>query len=276
MEYVDFYFKNIQAFIIPKNEIKCFVLDPYTFAYQWFKSGIKPPIDFNSFDKEVKGLFSGNVEELYILCFYVYTLINESYFFLLRPTPKNVNDELDKMDNITSITFTDKAGKSFSVKTTTIINKVIEIIRNDNNDTEYETEEGEPSKVCDVSNNLYIQSNFVMELANFLNLYFPQKRKKDTLASTAEQKLILTILWLFKLSTALLSDSRFRQLKMSYSKLKLNPNLSLLPFGENGEMVYAPLSYIKWNQWKDGKIDWESTTLEGLQVGETVNIIGGQ
>ena len=41
-------------------------------------------------------------------------------------------------------------------------------------------------------------------------------------------------------------------------------------------MVYAPLSYIKWNQWKDGKIDWESTTLEGLQVGETVNIIGGQ
>lgn len=261
MEYIEYYYNHIQQHINYEGRIQS-MFSPSLFVERWVKGNYKPVVNCVNFCKEIQ--FEGDKEELYMLCCYILTVVSEVYFMRLRPTAKEVNDELNKMDEVTSITFTDKEGKSITVKTSSIIKEVMDVVRADGSSTDYETDR--LCKVADVSNNVYLQSMFAVELATFINEYFPMKRKKGSMVNTGEQELIMTILYLFELSPAKATNSRFRQLLMYHDAFKPNVIWSALPI--DGATRLIPLSYIKWKQYNDS--NWLDTEYERLKEEETV------
>ena len=261
MMYIDYYYKEIQPYAIIKGG-RCYSMNPDNFAAVWQKGDYVPKVDFDTFNEQVE--FNGDKEELYMLCCYIIYVIEQHYFVKLRPTAKEMNDELDKMNEVASITITDKDGKTFTFNTEYAIKNVMDAIRINTTADSYETD-----KICklpEVANNTYIQSMFAVELANFLHYYFPVKRKKDSLVSTNEQDMILKILHLFKLTPALATRSRFRQLLMLADKFK--ENLSWINL--QGQLL--PVTFIKWKQWNTN--NWLEVEYEMLKEGETVTLKG--
>ncbi|WP_455667873.1 hypothetical protein [Phocaeicola sp.] len=226
----------------------------------------KPVIACDNFCKEIQ--FQGNKEELYMLCCYILGVVSDIYFFKLRPTAKDVNDELDKMDEVVSVTFTDKTGKSITVNTESIVREVLDAVKADRNDTAYETDK--LCKITDVADTTYLQSMFAMELATFINSYFPVKRRKDSLVSVSEQELIMKILYLFKLTPAKATNNRFRQLMMLYKSFK--PNVGWAELSMDGIKRVLPLAFIKWKQCNSS--NWQTTEYEKNNIGDTVTFKG--
>lgn len=217
MEYIDYYYKEIQLYAII-DDGRYYSVNPDNFTAVWWAGKYVPKVDFDTFNEQVE--FNGDKEELYMLCCYIIYVIEQHYFVKLRPTAKEINDEVDKMNEVASITITDKGGKTFTFNTEYAMKNVMDTIRANTTADSYETD-----KICklpEVANNTYIQSMFAIELANFLHYYFPVKRKKDSLVSTNEQDMILKILHLFKLTPYLVKRSRFRQLLMLADKFKEN------------------------------------------------------
>lgn len=270
MNFLDFFYECIQGYTNIDRGTKYYELTPDLFINKWASNTIKPTVSYDDFESSLKELFPDDLESLYVLCFYIYTLVCNTFFLKLRPTAKEINDELDKMDEIAGVTFTNKAGKSLCVNTTYLIEEIMKTVRGDDRSNEYETDEF--VKIDQISNNLYLQSNFVMNLVFFFNKYYPIKRKKDSLVSVDEQKLILKILYLFKLSPVEVTNSRFRQFKMCFDRFKFCNQLVSLPQRENGQCEYHTVAMLKWKQWKDGKIDFLSSDIEPLSDGSSVKI----
>lgn len=242
------------------EEGKHYAVNPDNFTAVWFAGKYVPKIDFDSFGKEI--VFDGDKEELYMLCCYIIYAIEQNYFVKLRPTARDINDELDKMNEVVCITITDNEGKTFTFNTEYVIKNVVDAIRADTTADSYETD-----KICklpEVTNTTFLQSMFTVELANFLHYYFPVRRKKDSLVSTNEQDMILKILFLFKLTPVLATRNRFRQLVMLNDKFKNNISWSDFPFSEEP----LPISFIKWKY--HNKTNWQGVEYEPVKVGETV------
>lgn len=258
MEYIDYYYKEIQYYAIVEGD-RCYSVKPDKFATVWLAGNYVPTVDFDTFNEQIE--FDGDKEELYELCCYIIYVMEQHYFVKLRPTAKEINDEVDKMNEVASITITDKGGKTFTFNTEYAMKNVMDTIRANTTADGYETD-----KICklpEVANNTYIQSMFAVELANFLHYYFPVKRKKDSLVSTNEQDMILKILHLFKLTPYLVKRSRFRQLLMVADKFK--ENLSWVNL--QGQLL--PVTFIKWKQWNTN--NWLEVEYEMLKEGETVS-----
>lgn len=265
MEYVDHYYRSYRPL---NKDDKLYTITPEMFRSILLDKKIVPVVAYDEFEKELSGKFEGSLESLYHLSFYIYILATDIHFGLLKPTARELNDVLDEMDDISEVIFIDKKGKSVSINTNSIINKVIESIKADDNASLYEYDK--LIKIEDISNNEYIQSHFAMELAYFINEYFPKFRKRGALVSPDEQKLILHILNLFKLAPTVASGSRFRQLKMYDDKIRREEHYSLLPINDNYRQLVR-LSFIKWKQWKDGKINWLSVALDRMKEGDIVS-----
>ena len=78
--------------------------------------------------------------------------------------------------------------------------------------------------------------------------------------------MMLKILHLFKLTPALATRSRFRQLLMLADKFK--ENLSWINL--QGQLL--PVTFIKWKQWNTN--NWLEVEYEMLKEGETVTLKG--
>lgn len=261
MKYIDYYYKEIQYYTIIEGD-RCYSVKPDNFAAVWLAGNYVPKVDFDTFNEQIE--FDGDKEELYMLCCYIIYVIEQHYFVKLRPTARDINDELDKMNEVASITITDKGGKTFTFNTEYVIKNVVDAIRANTTADSYEMD-----KICklpEVANNTYLQCWFIVELANFLHYYFPVKRKKDSLVSTNEQDMILKILHLFKLTSALATRNRFRQLLMLADKFK--ENLSWMNL--QGQLL--PVTFIKWRQWNTN--NWLEVEYEMLKEGETVTLKG--
>lgn len=265
MDYIEYYYKHIQEFLCIKGH-NIYTITPESFVRRWVAGEYKPVICCTDFCKKIS--FDGDKEELYMLCCYILSVIDECRFVKLRPTAKEVNDELDKLGGVTSVTFTNKEGQSITVNTENIVKKVVDKVRDDKNDTVYETD-----KICklnEAANSTYIQCMFAVELSIFINNYFPIKRKKDSLVSTDEQKLIMNILYLFKLAPSVGTNNRFRQLLMFHDSFKPNIHWSDLPI--DGERRLLPMTFVKWKQSNAG--NWLNVEYEKLKEYDTVTIKG--
>lgn len=252
MEYIDYYYKEIQYYAIVEGD-RCYSVKPDKFATVWLAGNYVPTVDFDTFNEQIE--FDGDKEELYELCCYIIYVMEQHYFVKLRPTLEELN-----ADSLEGITLKYKDGSSFTLNSSSIIKDVTNAIGASKNG---ECKVDSICKLPEVANNTYIQSMFAVELANFLHYYFPVKRKKDSLVSTNEQDMILKILHLFKLTPYLVKRSRFRQLLMVADKFK--ENLSWVNL--QGQLL--PVTFIKWKQWNTN--NWLEVEYEMLKEGETVS-----
>lgn len=252
MEYIDYYYNEIQSYTIIEGK-RCYTVWPDNFTAIWSEGDYVPKVDFDTFNEKVE--FDGNKKELYMLCCYIIYAIEQHYFVKLRPTLEELN-----VDVLEGITLRFKKGSDITLNSRSIINDVANAIGASRNG-EYKVDS--ICKLDKVANSTYLQCMFTVELSNFLHYYFPVKRKKDSLVSTDEQDMILKILHLFKLTPYLVQRSRFRQLLMLADKFK--ENLSWM----NLQGLLLPVTFIKWKQWNTN--NWLEVEYDKLKAGETVS-----
>ena len=252
MEYIDYYYKEIQYYAIVEGD-RCYSVKPDNFATVWLAGNYVPTVDFDTFNEQIE--FDGSKEKLYMLCCYIIYVIEQHYFVKLRPTLEELN-----ADGLEGITLKYKKGSDITLNSGSIIKDVANAIGASRNG-EYKVDS--ICKLDEVANSTYIQSMFAVELANFLHYYFPVKRKKDSLVSTDEQDMIIKILHLFKLTPYLVVRSRYRQLLMLADRFK--ENLSWI----NLQDRLLPVTFIKWKQWNTN--NWLEVEYDKLKEGETVS-----
>ena len=252
MEYIDYYYKEIQYYAIVEGD-RCYSVKPDNFATVWLAGNYVPTVDFDTFNEQIE--FDGDKEKLYMLCCYIIYVIEQHYFVKLRPTLEELN-----ADGLEGITLKYKKGSDITLNGGSIIKDVANAIGASRNG-EYKADS--ICKLDEVANNTYLQSMFTVELAEFLHCYFPVKRKKDSLVSTDEQDMIIKILHLFKLTPYLVVRSRYRQLLMLADRFK--ENLSWI----NLQDQLLPVTFIKWKQWNTN--NWLEVEYDKLKEGETVS-----
>lgn len=190
------------------------------------------------------------------------------YLFLMKP---KINETLSALKNVSKITFTNEDGSVVESNSQTLINMILETMKEksrvDENSHEYE-KLVTWDKFVDKS---VMQSFFVHDLAMFLNKYFPVKRKKNALISTKEVELILYFMKLVGLSKEELTNKRYWQLMNIYEKINKEPS-SLVNFNMGEKTVIIPMQYIPYSIWNNGKIDWTDEKIPEtiIKEGDTI------
>lgn len=221
-------------------------------------------------DKKLKSLLKElnktglevNSLDLFVLSLYLFTIIYEQYLVLLKPT---IEDTIDELSIIKSITFENEDGTITTTSNPQFIELINNILEPKNVTTEYETEK--IVRIDSITNNVVIQSNFVFWLATFFKKYFKDypRRSNCCIVSAKEQELILYILYFLGLSPVPLTDSRFRQLVMHYKA-----NQEKVTYFHIKDKGMISMQFIKYKDWKNGNIQLSKT--EDIKEGETVNL----
>lgn len=230
------------------------------------KEVIKDIINDKKLDKLQKDLFNEGKEICMVnICLLAIFLIEKNkskYCFLLKP---QIKDTLSELKKVKKITFTNedetKVESTSSLLIKTIIDSLKEIKEDNYAVLKY-------ARIDELVNKSVIQAYFVNDMSEFLNKYFPVKRKKNALVSTKEQELIRYLMEKYKLSPVVVTDSRFRQLKMLYKDIKNydNPKIAKLP-----EFGYVPFRFIPYSLWSKGKIDIKDLNSFDMKIGDIFN-----
>ena len=99
----------------------------------------------------------------------------------------------------------------------------------------------------------------------FCNKYFPIKRRG--LLTSAEMKMCGYFLKWFGLSAEVVTESRLRQFRMKFDQVSVG-SISVLPI--NGKDVKVQWEFVKYKDWKDGKINPLKKEIEPLKTGEPI------
>ena len=165
---------------------------------------------------------------------------------LLKPT---INDTIEELSDVKSITFTNADGKEVKADNVELIKMVVDNIKAGDTNA-YEIDRiARVDKLGGLMDKALLQSSFIYYVALFLGSYFKDypRRANCCMVSATEQKLILYMLYFFGLAPAPLTDSRFRQLVKYYKEHRSRVSLSNLP-----NVGVIPLEVIKYKDWKDG------------------------
>lgn len=267
--YINFFIKNLQnryeldgkTYLEGASAARTFLdnLTPQLFVNPDFDRWIKDE-DLESLHKQIKenGMKLCPLN-FYTLCQYILTIIKEQYLILLKPT---IADTLSELDEVESITFKTKKGKTITTSNTELLKMVMANIKEGEANT---YERAKFVKIDEIADNILIQSSFTYYVALFLKEYFKDypRRNNCCMVSALEQKLILYMLSFFELAPYPLTDSRFRQFISYYNKHRSRVTLSILP-----EVGIVPMEFIKYKDWKGKSIKLDQ--LDPLKEGETV------
>lgn len=206
----------------------------------------------------------------YVLCDFIDKVVREEYFFLLKPTVKDIVAEIKEAKELV---LTNDDGSKVSITNSKMIEAALKAMKECEDDSKtYETYK--LVKIDEFANNILIQSRFAYWVAATLKEFFPnaKRRKNCCMVSEVEQRLILRLLSYFKLAPegVTLTLSRFRQLINYYNNTKKENAFSIFP--EN--IGIFPVTFVKYEDWHRKDIDWQDPKLQlhPMGVNETVTI----
>lgn len=211
-----------------------------------------------------------DMANFYVLCMFINAIVRERYFILLKPT---IKDTLAELSEVNEITFACKDGRKATTNNGSLVQVVLDSIRDksDIDSNSYETQK--IVKVEEFAENIIMQSKFAYWVATFLREYFPEAHRRSNccMVSAPEQRLILRMLSHFGLAPEgiTLTEGRFRQLIGFVQKLRMEESYMKLP-----DVDWIPATFIKYEDWHRKDIDWTSPNLKlhPIEKGETVRI----
>lgn len=283
--FIWYYYKNLQIRYTVKGEIehKVEAGDPISYFQRRFPEQ-EDEIDYQisviqklAGNKELDAI-QDKLEEkgiqccmlnMYVLCDYLKFLARNRIFLLLKP---QVKDTLAEIKDLASITFTNKDGSTTTNNNDRLMKIVLDTIKEKQEELDKMYEVDRLVKWNKIANNEIMQAIFVHDLTYFLHSYFPIKRKKGSLITTEEQELIRFFLYLFELSPAKVSASRYRQLVSIYNEIDVMPTANIIQDSKNDREGVFLFDYLSYNQWKTGKIDFKNNgwDRDSIKVGANV------
>lgn len=176
---------------------------------------------------------------------FVNVIIRARYYFLLAPTAEELAKEIK--GNFKAVTFTKNDGKKVTYDSDefiTMLNNAIGSYKGKTNNYECK----KIVRIDEIANNEVLQSVFVVKMAQFLQRYFPNAKRRANccMVSKLEQTLILKLLSFYGLAPkgVTLSTSRFRQLVATYNKSVHNEEIQVF-----GDSVAFHASFVSYSQW---------------------------
>ena len=193
------------------------------------------------------------------LCLFIDKIVHRKLVVMLKPT---IADTIGEIYDLKSVTFTNKDGKSTTTSNNAFIEQIKGALKQEGKVT-YEVD-------CiadrqDVFTKELLQIEFFFYLSTFLNKYFPVKRRG--LLTSAEMKMCGYFLKWFGLSAEVVTESRLRQFRMKFDQVSVG-SISILPI--NGKDVKVQWEFVKYKDWKDGKINPLKHNIEPLNKGESI------
>ena len=193
------------------------------------------------------------------LCLFIDKIVHRKLVVKLKPT---IADTLEEIHDLDSVTFTNKDGKSTTTRNKALLEQITGALKQEDK-VSYEVD-------CiadrqDVFTKELLQIEFFYYLSTFLNNYFPIKRRG--LLTSAEMKMCGYFLKWFGLSAEVVTESRLRQFRMKFDHVSVG-SISVLPI--NGKDVKVQWEFVKYKDWKDGKINPLKKEIEPLKTGEPI------
>lgn len=184
------------------------------------------------------------------LCKFLCEKAKSRNLVLLKP---QIEDTLSELKRVKKVVFINEDGSKVESTSGKLISVVVAALEAQKDNRSFEVEKW--ITWDSLADNKVMQSCFVYDLASFLHFYFPVKRKKDALVSTKEQELIRYLMFKFGLTSAVVTDSRYRQLLMYYKTLLPSKNYCTIKDKDGCGHMYK-LDFIQYSKWKTGKMDW--------------------
>lgn len=188
---------------------------------------------------------------LYGLCIYIKEIIDRRYCIILKPSVKEVLNEIGNSENVSELTITMRNGNKITTSYSGIIDLLVSSLTNSKDET-FGIDRLE--KKVDVYTREYAQVEFVRYISRFFHDYFNIKRRKNSYLSKEEQELIRYLLCFFKFSPEIITDSRFRQLMTSTFSCPEHLQFLNLP-GIFESNLAIPLEYVTYTDISKGKIN---------------------
>lgn len=195
------------------------------------------------------------------LCLFINEIVKRKYVVLLKPT---IADTLAEIKDLDSITFTNKDGSTTISRNEKLKSAILSVLK-ENKSNEYETEEFAYRK--DIFTNEMAQIEFFYYLSTFFEQFFKIKRRGKL--SNMESFIIGYFLKWFKLSPAIVSKSRLRQLRMGFATLGQE---RLFKLSLNDTTITHQWQFIKYKDWRNGRINPLKQEVEEMKAGESIYI----
>ncbi len=225
-----------------------------------------------------------DILNFYLLCSYIHDLISNNFIVLLK---KPTNEALEKLGEITEITFKDVDGKEVTTNYKELINVCMDATTEFlkvKGDVIEAADFGHYNKISSQVDKSILQCQFAYYLTIFLKEAFPNANRTHRgakgLVTTHEQTLIMQLMSYFELAPkdVTLTNERYRKLKEQYERLKHFPtefaesDYFMLPQAiimknndwdkyDNWEQA-SPVTFVQFEDWCSGKIDWEDPELK--------------
>ena len=176
------------------------------------------------------------------------------YFAIMEPTIDDILDSVEKLDGVSRVVFGDNEGEE--------VKEYIELIkafRGKSYTDRRVLKVKEIKSWSSLKNKEIIKTLFVQDMIQFLNKYFPGRRRINSPVSTAEQELICWAMFHVGLSKTKVSNGDYRRYKSLYKKSNIDrhPDYKILPeWFEKviGTRIIA-IDYLSWEQ-DINNIDW--------------------
>lgn len=224
-------------------------------------------------ESEGKQVSFGNI---ILLAEFIKEKCESRYLALLEPTFEEIYKLIEKRGGVSRVVVQCGNGDDVICERPYQIDFFKDAIKNKINSKKRIIKVKEIVKWTKLVDKTIIQALFVHDMIQFLNKFFPGKRKKDSLISTSEQELICWVMYHVGLTETKVSNSRFKQLYLLFDKTNIdrNADLHILPNSfqnRTGHSIVA-LDFLSWEQWHENKIDW-SQPIERyeLQVGDVLD-----
>lgn len=252
-------------------------LSLYSFASRWESNITNKLCDFQDFvnrfpilEYQLKMEKKGarlNAWAFFTLCNFINDIIHEKKVVLLMPT---IQDLAEQIGNVCNIELSNEEGEKISTSHPELLDTINNILK--------EKKEGESTvylyKLVD-RQEIYtletLQVEFAYYFSDFFNQYFKIERKNNGLLCKFEQELLSACLKYFNLSSVEVTGSRFRQLKMQFENLFNNRQIFTVPKDNEGGTMSIQTEFIKYKDWKTGKINLLKQSLSPIECGVKIH-----
>lgn len=216
-----------------------------------------------NFQKEMQDKHGVHVNILALcnLCLFIDKIVHRKLIVLLRPT---IADTIGEIHDLESITFTNKDGKATTTSNKALIKQVKDVLKQEG-EVKYEVERIVTRK--EVFTKELMQIEFFYYLSSFFQQFFPIKRRG--LLTNAEVKICLYFMKWLGLSAEILTNSRLRQLRMNFSQVGVG---NIFEARIDDKDIRIQLTFVKYKDWKDGKINPLKKCIDPMGEGEIIDI----
>ena len=189
---------------------------------------------------------------LYGLCMYIREIINRRLAVLLKPSIKEILDEIKEESNLKDIILYTKDERKLKTDSSTLKKVLFNALKESSDES---VEFYRIVKKVDAYSKEYGQIEFVRYTSKFFHNYFNKvKRRKNSYLTRTEQKIICYLLKFFDFTNEVVQESRFRQLfNNDYQSVNHILPLSIPGIIETKAQIY--LEFIPYRIWSKGLIN---------------------